>query len=356
MTHRNSFLIVSLVALAACTGPIESQRLASSQQGIIDGTPDAIGVLAFLNASTTTFPMLDDDVALDRRAAANLMGYRAGADDLLGTGDDKSFQTIDQVDDVKWVGPSALNKLVAYAKAGGYVPEGEDVLGVYDNVAFTVNEANATLHFANFEPHHVLDHDIALDRRAADSILAARPIATVLQLSQAYFVGYSAMLKLREAPKPSGAADGETCKEHGDCLSGLCVGLTMPFDAWCAPEWMANEFTHDEVVDIPDGDPNGLVLKADFSGLGTVPVDVILYLEVDHPHPEDLLVELYQPGGGYEVIWDHQADTPFMNLAGPGIERDNMANGVWTIKITDTVPGNAGEFGGSMLWLSTNMD
>jgi hypothetical protein len=45
-----------------------------------------------------------------------------------------------------------------------------------------------------------------------------------------------------------------------------------------------------------------------------------------------------------------------MNLAGPGFERDNMANGVWTIKITATEPGIAGEFGGSMLWLSTIMD
>lgn len=46
--------------------------------GLIDGTPDAIGLLALVNHPSTTFDILDDDVPLDSRAAESLTEYRAG--------------------------------------------------------------------------------------------------------------------------------------------------------------------------------------------------------------------------------------------------------------------------------------
>jgi hypothetical protein len=360
MTVRALAACLILVALSACRPPDEATTDAttfeSQQSAIVDGTPDAVGLLAFLNASSTTLQVLDVDVPLDKRAAENLIAFRLGTDGVDGTSDDDAFQSIEQVDAVKWVGPQAMNRLVWYAQSQGWVPQGGDVLGVYDDVAFTVDEAAATLELANAVSHAVLDDDIGLDKRAADGIVAARPIVTMLELADVYFVGPSAMLAMREFPKQTGLANGATCTSHDDCESGLCVGLTMGYDAWCDAATMADDFTIDEVEEIPDGDSNGLTYNLDFSLPGTVPVDVVLYIDVIHPNKADLVVTLEQPGGGFEVIWDHEANPPTMVSAGWGIERDNMVNGTWTIKVTDTVSGNSGEMWGMMLWISSAMD
>src|SRR5690606_1562591 len=148
---------------------------------------------------------------------------------VFSTADDDPFDTVVEVDDVSWVGPAALDKMLAYAAAQGYVPTGGDLLGVFDHVAFTVDEAAATLALVNTASYEVLDVDIALDRRAVDAIFAARKIDSLLELAGLYYVGQSAMLKLREYPKTLGgtAQHGDLCTAHGDCQSGLCGGITI---------------------------------------------------------------------------------------------------------------------------------
>jgi|GEM_PF-3600283 DNA uptake protein ComE-like DNA-binding protein len=356
MTHYLKLPLAVLVAFTSCTAPHE-RAPAQEVSALVDGTPEAAGVLALVNAPSTNLAILDHDVGLDRRAAENIITFRNGADGIAGNGDDLEFASIAQLDAIKWVGPSALNKLQAYAEAGGWVPGGNDLLGVFDNVAFTIEEATATLTLANTATETELDDDVKLDKRAAKAIVLARPITTLLQLSGVYFVGQSALLKLREYPKASpGSADGEVCAAHDNCASELCVGLTIYPEGWCAAESMADEFTYDEAIEIPDGDANGFSVDMTFNGLATVPVDVVVTIDVNHPHPEDLIVALHQPGGGYEILWNHEANPPTQVSAGWGIERDNMVNGVWTIDVIDTVSGNAGELLGVSLWLSSNYD
>ena len=164
------------------------------------------------------------------------------------------------------------------------------------------------------------------------------------------------MLALRDYPKNPGLPNGATCTSHKECASGLCVGLTLSYDAWCDAASMADEFTIDESVQIPDGQAKGLAFDLDFSGLASVPVDVVMFIDVIHPNPADLVVALHQPGGGYELIWDHDPNPPYQVSAGPGIERDNMVNGTWTVEVIDTVSGNAGELRGLSLWLSSRWD
>jgi hypothetical protein len=164
---------------------------------IHDGTPESIGVLGLLNAVDTDVPLLDIDVGLDRRAAENLVAHKNGADGVAGNDDDDAFDDVDEVDAIPYVGPSAFDKLLAYAAAHGYVPGDDDLLGVYDGVSFTVKEAQATLTLANNEAHATLDGPIGLDVRAVDSIVAARPIASVLALSELHWVGESALRKLK---------------------------------------------------------------------------------------------------------------------------------------------------------------
>ncbi|MFT5358979.1 MAG: hypothetical protein ACI9KE_006221, partial [Polyangiales bacterium] len=117
-----------LLVLAGCTSTVDLDASSDSIDGradsataALEGTREGHGVLRLLNdggdaeESATDFVFLDDDVALDRRAASNLIEHRDGPDGVFGTSDDDLFDTIEEVDDVPWVGASALGKLAEFA-------------------------------------------------------------------------------------------------------------------------------------------------------------------------------------------------------------------------------------------------
>jgi DNA uptake protein ComE-like DNA-binding protein len=72
-------------------------------------------------ANTASLATLDVDAALDQRAAANIIAHRLGPDHQSGTGDDDPFDDLDELDAVKYVGMSTLDKLLAYAYALGMI-------------------------------------------------------------------------------------------------------------------------------------------------------------------------------------------------------------------------------------------
>ncbi|MEZ4222747.1 MAG: proprotein convertase P-domain-containing protein [Polyangiaceae bacterium] len=365
---KAAWLLSGLALLAGCRAEVADAGGpdwgASSEAAIVEGTPDALGVVGLLNATTTTLYVLDELVPLNRKAAENLIAHRNGPDGILGTADDDRFDDVAEVDAVPYVGPAALASLLAYAELKGFVPQDGDLLGVYDNVAFTVNEANATLDFANSAEPQILDEAVGLDKRAVDSILAARPLQSMPHLASLYFVGHSAMLKLREYPKtlpppaPTGTtANGMDCHAHEECQSGLCAGLTLPYysNGFCMEAWTANTFTSAAPMSIPD-DASSASSAIVVSGLATVPMDVVVDLEIDHPRKQDLRVVLHQPGGAEAVLWNHQEAPPTHIVAPSGIEGDNMVNGEWSLEITDTVSGQAGTLKSWKMWISSNWD
>ena len=87
--------------------------------------------------------------------------------------------------------------MIDYAARNGWVPGAEDILGVYDGVFFTVEEAEQTLALTNSLNEFELDQGLRLHRTAAESIVLAQPIATIDQLSRLYYVGGSALSKLK---------------------------------------------------------------------------------------------------------------------------------------------------------------
>ncbi|HTJ44724.1 MAG TPA: nuclease A inhibitor family protein [Kofleriaceae bacterium] len=202
---RNAVVFVAILSLSACMDAGDTD----ATEGALTGTPDELALTRFLNDATTTVQTLDTDVALDRRAAQNLIAHRDGADGVLGTADDDRFDTSDEVDAVAYVGPSAMTKLVAFANAGGWVKDGE-LFGNFDGVPFTVAQARATVTLATTATAETLHDTIKLDPRAVSSIVAARPIATMAQLASLYYVGPSALTKLRDyvpAPACTGTDD-----------------------------------------------------------------------------------------------------------------------------------------------------
>lgn len=188
------------LAAAACDGATEPGDVGTIEASLVsDGTPAAVGLLGFLNAPTTTVKVLDDDAALDARAAQALAAHRDGRDRKPQTADDDRFDTIAEVDAVAYVGTAAFDKLLSYCASHGYLPQGTDVLGTWDDVSFTVAEAEATLALANTATKDHLDKDLGMNARAVTSILAARPLASVLALSKLQNVGTVALRVLKQA-------------------------------------------------------------------------------------------------------------------------------------------------------------
>jgi hypothetical protein len=186
--------ILAVLTLCACAVSDPESALDDSRPALEDGTVEALGILGLLNDPTTTFELLDDAVGLDRRAAANLIAYRNGSDGSVGTADDRAFGSVAEIDAVRWVGSSAIAKLVDYATANGWVPGDDDPFGSFDGVPFTVGEALAALDLVNSATESALGDGVDLDRRAVSSILAARPIESMSELASLYYVG-SAMLQ-----------------------------------------------------------------------------------------------------------------------------------------------------------------
>jgi hypothetical protein len=173
-------------------------EFASIEGMLIDGTPEGVGVLDFLNDPSTSLEMLDIDAKLNKKSAKNILHHRDGWDGVAGTNDDNLFNSIAELDAVPWVGNGAITRIIDFAWSWGWIPEGDDVLGSWDKVAFTVNEAIATIDLANTATHTELDKDFGLDRRAADSIAAAQPgIVSVSELSKLYYVGKGALKALK---------------------------------------------------------------------------------------------------------------------------------------------------------------
>ncbi len=168
----------------------------TEQTLVATGTPDGVGVVRLLNDPATDFERLDITARLDKRSAAGLIHHRNGPDGIYGTWDDAPFESIEEVDAVKWVGKGALLRLLTFAGKEGYVPEGDDLLGVYDRVPVSVLQSYALLDLVNGATFVQLDDDFRLNARAARAILTARPYATVADLAATRYVGRSTIGRL----------------------------------------------------------------------------------------------------------------------------------------------------------------
>lgn len=117
---------------------------------------------------------------------------------------------------------------------------GASLGGEFEGVSFTDEQALATLELANNASFTVLDDEVPLHVWAAQSIVNNRPLATITELGDLYWVGPSALTLLRDFECPAGSelvdwecvASEESLLPFGaDCLglggeaceSGLCT-------------------------------------------------------------------------------------------------------------------------------------
>ncbi|MBW2457577.1 MAG: hypothetical protein JRI68_23930, partial [Deltaproteobacteria bacterium] len=122
--------ILSLVATAAVSvlfGCADYQEDGEETLGAstyeIEESEVEVGLLAFVNdQAATTFDRLDTDCAIRSDSTENILAHRDGADGTPATTDDDLFDTIQELDDIRMVGPWTLDRLTECAEAYGYMP------------------------------------------------------------------------------------------------------------------------------------------------------------------------------------------------------------------------------------------
>ncbi|MFK8003064.1 MAG: CARDB domain-containing protein [Polyangiales bacterium] len=136
LCFRTRSLLFAALLLTACGQDPLTDEMGEQTVAVIEGSPEAGVVLAFVNDLNVTEAILDDEVGLDRRAAANIIEHRDG---LPGPDDDDLFDDIEELDSVAYVGESAIAKILAYAVAGAEEPASVDL--IVDNASLALDRA-----------------------------------------------------------------------------------------------------------------------------------------------------------------------------------------------------------------------
>lgn len=250
------------------------------------------------------------------------------------------------------------NATVWAAKRAGAVT----LAGTFDGIVFDEKTAKAALRLTNTATFQQLV-DGGLPVVGAAPIVGNRPYTSLGQVAAVSNVGVATMRALQAmafatVPVTPSVPDGGECDTAQRlCLRGLvCAGLTWNPHGWCRPAWMANTFRSGTVVAIPDGVATGVEMGIGVFGLASVPEDVIVHLEIDHPRKSDLRITLAQPSSAESQVWPVGSNGDVRVVMGGDVERDSAVNGMWMLTLVDTVSGSAGTLNGWSLELTSRMD
>jgi hypothetical protein len=394
MIHVRSLLACLLVAsLSACDGGSEetSDDAFATELTFAEGTKEARAIVAFVDDPATDAAALKAAGITSKSTVAAVLARRNGADGVAATGDDVPFRALGVLDAVKGIGPATLRKLAVFALARGYGIE----RGFYYGVYFTENQADRTLELVNTASIATLDAETGIDSRALKNIADARPILSMAHLGSLSRVKETAHRLLRErADRDLGAPTcdaqnacesgvmclgatefspgrcveneeivgaGDSCSPEGTCGAGLiCAGRRDDFEGICNPFWTRDEFVDESsgtLVDVPDSSTR---VSVQVTGLATVPTDAIVRVVIDHPRPDDLELTLTNPSesGTTVMVWPRGSGP--LPTAPEGIvvfvPGDEVANGLWTLNVLDTVEGEQGMFSLFSLELTSRFD
>ncbi|MGE0396642.1 MAG: proprotein convertase P-domain-containing protein [Kofleriaceae bacterium] len=290
---------------------------------------------------------------LDDRAAANIVAARP-------------YSTLAEVDAIPLVGPSAFDVFKgqsytwwhAYVLHGTTPPPPASLAGTYDGIAFDEATATEALAIANVRTRDdMVAHGVVAN--GASVIVGNRPYTTLAQVAAVSGVGTATMRSLHAYATSllsSGTlADGAECGAHDSCQSGLCVGLTVYPMGTCSPAWMKGTFSVATPATIPDGGA-AITQSVEVTGLASVPEDLVVHLDIDHPRKTDLYIVLTQPSSAESLIWDVDSSGNAHVVVGGNLERDSEVNGTWTLSVRDVFSGSSGTLRGWSLELTSRYD
>jgi DNA uptake protein ComE-like DNA-binding protein len=123
--------------------------------------------------------------------------YRDGADGICGTADDRRFQSIEQVDAVKYIGSGALERLASHAHLHGWVVDESAPYGEFMGVDFTVREARSALALVNRESPEDLEITLGLGLDVVEALVELRPFADLADVAHVSEVGADDLERLK---------------------------------------------------------------------------------------------------------------------------------------------------------------
>jgi len=152
---------------------------------------DHLRALDFLNDPTTDLRMLDDEVGVNRRGARNLIAHRNGPDGVYPSYDDDPFQTLAEVESVRYVGPVSVQLIIDFAR-DRMVEPGVMVEGVLfsdlDEAAVLWGLAQASV--------EELTYELGVNSRAAEALMQSGPYDSIVDVAGVEHVGHATLLSL----------------------------------------------------------------------------------------------------------------------------------------------------------------
>jgi 1,4-alpha-glucan branching enzyme len=214
-----------------------------------------------LNDPRSTYAALTK-FGLATTAAKNLIAHRDGPDGVYPSADDNTFDNYAEVDAVPYVGSTALSRLNDWASSLGYVDSSGN--GSWDNVTFTPAQQQKTIKMVNLVDKATLTSStkVYLTSTQANTIIAARPISSMDQLSALSGIGTTAMTKLRNysdkwtPPLTSSSRPGMGATLYSGGVTfrvyapnATQVWVTGDFNGWGRTE-LGNEFNGNFSADV----------------------------------------------------------------------------------------------------------
>ena len=155
------------------------------------GNEDDLRALDFLNDPTTDLRTLDDEVGVNRRGARNLIAHRNGPDGVYPSYDDNPFQTLAEVESVRYVGPVSVQLIVDFARDRMIEP------GVMvEGILFSEAEEAAVLWGLAQASVEELTYELGVNRRAADALITHGPYESIVDVAGVEHVGHATLLSL----------------------------------------------------------------------------------------------------------------------------------------------------------------
>lgn len=245
---------VMLIWLWGCTSPIQPPGGAANgdqpkpleAQGAGLSASEHQCVLAVANDCDHAMAFFDDELGWDSRGADALVAARDGADGLCGTADDTSFESVEALTALPWVGDTALGRLLEHVTTSGCVAA--EAVCVVEGVPFSAQEADDTIALVQTGSSEWLRHDVGVSAKAASGIILARPFdpadpgGALAQLGEVPWVGPATLTRLREfasavhAPNATPAACAGSQSVDGVELSGAEAHIVLDFANHATPE------------------------------------------------------------------------------------------------------------------------
>lgn len=152
-------LIFLFVAACGAVPPEE----ATAPVFLAPGSPAEQAVVSLVNDPSVDGRVLDELVPLDARAVYGIMSYRVGPDGKFNTDDDVRIPSAEVLEELYFVGPSAMRMLLGFALENGYWPDFVLTETVEEAaVLAVVNDRRVTV--------EILDDVVGLDARGAAGI------------------------------------------------------------------------------------------------------------------------------------------------------------------------------------------